>query len=129
MNFPADLKYTKSHEWVRTEADGTLVIGITDHAQSALGDIVFIGLPDVGKQVSAGKDEVVIESVKAAADVYAPADGEVIAVNDPLPDSPEQVNQDPYGAWMFKLKPSSPPAAGALMDASAYQQMIQDEEQ
>jgi glycine cleavage system H protein len=117
---PADLKYAKSHEWVRTEADGTLTIGITDHAQEALGDLVFIELPEVGKSLAAGQEAAVVESVKAAADVYAPVAGTVLAVNDAVVDAPEALNQDAYAAWLFKLQPQNLADVDALLDAAAY---------
>ena len=120
MNVPADLKYTKSHEWVRAEADGTITVGITDHAQDLLGDIVFIELPEVGKALAAGQETVVVESVKAAADVYAPVAGTVTAVNPTVADSPESVNKDSYAAWLFRLKPDQLADIGALLDAAAY---------
>ena len=104
---PSDLRYTKSHEWVKKEADGSVTVGITDHAQGLLGDMVFVELPKVGTQVAAGKECGVVESVKAASDVYAPIAGEITAVNTAVSDSPESVNKDAYGAWMFKLKPSA----------------------
>ena len=121
MNVPANLKYAKSHEWARLEADGLVSVGITDHAQEALGDIVFIELPTLGKTLKAGAECAVVESVKAASDIYAPLSGEVVAINQAAADSPESVNQDAYGNWLFKLKPSD--AAGemaALLDADAY---------
>ena len=106
-NIPADLRYASSHEWSRLEADGTVTVGITDHAQDLLGDVVFVECPDVGRQVSAGEECAVVESVKAASDIYAPISGEVIAVNEALTDSPELVNSAPYGdAWFFKIQPS-----------------------
>ncbi len=120
MTIPADLKYTESHEWIRTEPDGTLTIGITDHAQDALGDLVFIELPEVGRTVSAKENCVVLESVKAASDAYAPVAGEIIAVNTPLTDSPETLNSEPYEAWLFKLKPAADATTGALLNASDY---------
>jgi glycine cleavage system H protein len=120
MSIPSDLKYTKSHEWVRQEADGTVTVGITDHAQEALGDIVFLELPDTGRTVKAGEECAVVESVKAASDIYAPIAGEVVARNDAAVDAPESVNQDAYAAWLFKLKPSNPAELGALLDAAAY---------
>ncbi|HEU4851361.1 MAG TPA: glycine cleavage system protein GcvH [Telluria sp.] len=120
MNIPADLKYTESHEWVRTEADGTLTVGITEYAQDALGDIVFVELPKVGKTFTAGDDAAVVESVKAASDIYAPVSGEVIAVNDDVAASPESINSDAYGAWLFKLKPSDANATAGLLDATGY---------
>lgn len=103
-NVPADLKYTDEHEWIRTEADGTLTVGITDHAQSTLGDIVFLELPEAGKQVKAGDPIGVVESVKAASDIYAPVSGEIIAANSDATDEPESVNEDAYDAWLFKIK-------------------------
>ena len=119
-NVPANLKYTESHEWVRAEADGTVTIGITDHAQEALGDLVFVELPEVGKELAAGQEAAVVESVKAASDVYAPITGTVTAVNDSVPDAPESVNQDAYAAWLFKLKPTNPAELDNLLDAAAY---------
>ena len=126
MNVPGNLKYTASHEWVRSEADGTVTVGITDHAQAALGDLVFLELPAVGRQVAAEEACAVVESVKAASDIYAPVAGEVVAVNDALASAPEQVNQDAYAAWLFKLKPADAAAIGALLDAAAYQATIGD---
>jgi len=120
MNIPADLKYTASHEWVRTEADGTLTVGITEYAQDALGDIVFVELPKVGKQFTAGDDAAVVESVKAASDIYAPVTGEVIEVNQAVADAPDSINSDAFGAWLFKLKPTDADATAALLDADAY---------
>jgi len=107
MNVPAELKYTESHEWIRTETDGTLTIGITDHAQEALGDLVFIELPMVGRKVAAREACAVVESVKAASDVYAPVAGEVVAANDEVVKTPEKVNADAYANWFYKLKPAS----------------------
>ena len=124
MNVPAELKYTDSHEWVRAEPDGTLTIGITDHAQEALGDLVFIELPAVGRKLEAGEACAVVESVKAASDVYAPVAGEVVAANSAVADAPEKVNADAYGNWLYRLKP---PAAGnlaKLLDAAAYTKLI-----
>jgi glycine cleavage system H protein len=120
MNIPADLKYTDSHEWVRAEADGTVTVGITEYAQDALGDIVFVELPKVGKSYTAGDDAAVVESVKAASDIYAPVSGEVTAVNDAVAAAPESINADAYSAWLFKLKPSDPNAINGLLDADAY---------
>ena len=120
MNLPADLRYTESHEWVRREADGTLTVGITDHAQAALGDLVYVELPAVGKTLAARDAAAVVESVKAASDVYAPVGGEVVAVNEALRGTPEQVNADAYGAWLFKLKPAAAGAVDRLLDAAAY---------
>lgn len=120
MNIPADLKYTESHEWVRTEADGTLTVGITEYAQDALGDIVFVELPKVGKQFTAGDDAAVVESVKAASDIYAPVTGEVIEVNQAVADAPDSINSDAFAAWLFKLKPADANATAGLLDADAY---------
>ena len=120
MNVPADLKYTQSHEWVKLEADGSVTVGITDHAQEALGDIVFLDLPEAGRQLNAGEECAVVESVKAASDIYAPIAGEVIARNDAALDAPESVNQDAYAAWLFKLKPADAAQLDALLDAAAY---------
>jgi|TARA_R110000796_G_scaffold227766_4_gene344676 glycine cleavage system H protein len=120
-NIPADLRYAASHEWTREEADGTITVGITDHAQDLLGDVVFVELPDVGRTVTAGEECAVVESVKAASDIYAPISGEVVAVNDALADGPELVNSEPYeGAWFFKIKPSDVSERDKLMDADAY---------
>lgn len=120
MNIPANLKYTKSHEWVRVEADGTVTVGITDHAQELLGDLVFVELPEVGKELAAEQEAAVVESVKAASDVYAPIAGTVTDVNASVPDAPESVNQDAYAAWLFKMKPANPGDVDALLDATAY---------
>jgi len=120
MNVPANLKYTKSHEWVRAEADGTITVGITEHAQDLLGDLVFIDLPDVGKEFVAEQEAVVVESVKAAADVYAPVNGTITEVNSAVADAPESVNQDAYAAWLFKMKPANIADLDALLDATAY---------
>ena len=126
MNIPANLKYTSSHEWVRTEADGTLSIGITDHAQAALGDLVYLELPEVGRVLAAAEACAVVESVKAASDIYAPVAGEVVAVNADMTDAPEQVNKDPYAAWFFRIKPADPAGAAKLLDARAYEATIGD---
>jgi glycine cleavage system H protein len=120
MNIPADLKYTESHEWVRAEADGTVTVGITEYAQDALGDIVFVELPKVGKSYTAGDDAAVVESVKAASDIYAPVSGEVVAVNTAVSDAPDSINSDAYAAWLFKIKPSDANAINGLLDAAAY---------
>ncbi|MGI4813336.1 MAG: glycine cleavage system protein GcvH [Janthinobacterium lividum] len=124
MNIPADLKYTESHEWIRVEADGSLTIGITDHAQEALGDIVFLELPAAGKQVSAGDTVAVVESVKAASDIYAPVSGEIVAANDELSSSPERVNSSPYESWLYKLKPSGDVDTASLLSSDAYAKSI-----
>lgn len=119
-NIPADLRYAASHEWARVEADGTVTVGISDHAQEALGDVVFVELPELGKALAAGQEAGVVESVKAASDIYAPVSGEVIAINEELADSPELVNSDPYGAWFFKLKPANTAELDKLLDAAGY---------
>ena len=124
MSLPDDLKYTESHEWIRLEADGTLTVGITDHAQEALGDIVFLELPQAGKTVAAGDAIAVVESVKAASDIYAPLAGEIVAANQALADSPEAVNTDAYSSWLFKLKPTDSTALDALLSAAAYGSLI-----
>ena len=117
---PQELKYTKTHEWVRLAPDGTASVGITDFAQEALGDIVFVEFPKVGATVRAGEAVGVVESVKAASDVYAPVSGEVVAVNDAIPDHWEDINKDAFGAWLYKLKPSNPDELKALIDAAQY---------
>ena len=127
MNVPSNLRYTEAHEWVRAESDGTLTIGITDHAQAALGDLVYLELPAVGRVVAAGEACAVVESVKAASDVYAPIAGEVLAVNSPLTDAPEEVNKDAYAAWFFKLKPTDGGAYDGLLAPKAYEAVIGDE--
>ena len=127
MTIPADLKYTPSHEWVRVEADGTLTVGITHHAQDLLGDMVFIEAPVAGRTLAKGEECAVVESVKAASDVYAPVAGEVIAANSAVESSPESINQDAYAAWMFKLKPANAADVNALLDAAAYQKLVESE--
>jgi glycine cleavage system H protein len=117
---PENLKYTDSHEWVKQEADGTVSVGITFHAQDMLGDVVFVENPAPGRKVKKGEECGVIESVKAAADIYAPLSGEVVAANDELADAPEKINKDPYSAWMFRLKLDDPGELAALLDAAAY---------
>ncbi|KVQ39905.1 glycine cleavage system protein H [Burkholderia cepacia] len=123
-NVPADLKYTDEHEWIRTEADGTLTVGITDHAQNTLGDIVFLELPAVGKQVKAGDAIGVVESVKAASDIYSPVSGEVVAINADAIDTPEEVNSDAYDTWLFKIKLAAGASTDGLLDAPAYSKLI-----
>ena len=122
MKFPDDLRYAATHEWVRTESDGTLSIGISDHAQDMLGDLVFVELPAVGRTLAAGESCAVVESVKAASDVYAPVASVVVAANIALAESPESVNRDPYSAWLFRVKPVDPAAVSRLMDAATYRQ-------
>jgi glycine cleavage system H protein len=124
VNIPTDLKYTRSHEWVRIEADGAISVGITDHAQELLGDLVFIELPEPGRELAAGQEAAVVESVKAAADVYAPLTGSVIENNAVLADSPELVNQDAYAAWLFRIRPASVAELDGLLDAAAYQEIV-----
>jgi len=122
---PGDLIYTKEHEWLRQEEDGSVTIGITDHAQAALGDLVYVELPEVGQDVESGGDMAVVESVKAASDVYAPIGGAVIQVNEDLADDPEKINADPYGdGWIVRLQPSGD--AGDTMDPDAYQAFIDE---
>ena len=127
MSNPTDLKYTASHEWVRTGADGTVSIGITQHAQELLGDMVFVESPAVGRKLKAGEECAVVESVKAAADVYAPIAGTVTATNSELDSAPEKINEDSYAAWMFKLKPDNAADLDGLMDAVAYQAHVDSE--
>lgn len=124
MNIPADLKYTRSHEWIRAEADGTISVGITDHAQELLGDLVFVELPVLGAELAAEQEAAVVESVKAASDVYAPVAGSVVEVNQAAADAPEVVNQDAYAAWLFRLRPAAAADLDALLDAAAYQQLV-----
>jgi glycine cleavage system H protein len=124
MSIPAELKYTRSHEWVRAEADGTLTIGITEHAQELLGDLVFVELPAVGSELAAAQEAAVVESVKAAADVYAPVAGSIVEVNQAAIDAPELVNQDAYGAWLFRMQPAADNSLDGLLDADAYQQLV-----
>ncbi len=121
MNHPKDLKYTESHEWVRAEKDGTLTVGITDHAQDALGDLVFIELPELGRKLAAEEACAVVESVKAASDVYAPVAGEVVAVNGAVADAPGELNKDPYASWLFRIRPAAGSEPAGLLDAAAYE--------
>lgn len=126
---PSELKYASSHEWARLEEDGTVTVGITDHAQAALGDVVFVELPEVGTVLAAGDDAGVVESVKAASDVYAPVAGEVIEINVLLEDNPEMVNTDPYNeGWFYKLQPADTEELEALLSAGDYQQQCEDED-
>jgi glycine cleavage system H protein len=121
MKLPKELRYTASHEWVRRESDGTVSVGITDHAQEQLGDVVFVETPQAGRKVAAGESIGVVESVKAASDIYAPIAGEVVAANGDLASSPEKVNEDAFSAWMFRIKPDDPAAIDSLLDAAAYE--------
>lgn len=126
-NVPQNLKYRESHEWVRQEDDGTVTVGITEHAQELLGDMVFVDLPEIGREVTLGDDCAVAESVKAASDIYAPVSGEIVAVNDNLSDSPELVNASPYeDGWLFKIKLSDTKQLDQLLDADAYQTSINE---
>lgn len=124
MNIPAELKYTASHEWIRVEADGSISVGITDHAQDLLGDLVFVELPEVGAEFTAGTEVVVLESVKAAADAYAPVAGTITAVNQDVADAPESINQDAYGNWLFKLAPANAADLDGLLDAAGYKAAV-----
>jgi glycine cleavage system H protein len=127
-NIPADLKYAKTHEWARLNDDGSVTVGISDNAQEQLGDMVYVEVPDVGKNVSLAQPCAVVESVKAASDVYAPLAGEIVEVNGKLGDSPETVNQDAYGeGWLFRLRPSDPGQLEQLLDASAYEAFLESE--
>ncbi len=127
-NVPKELKYTKSHEWVKGNSDGSVTVGITHHAQDLMGDMVYVDLPQTGVKVTAGKECGVVESVKAASDVYAPVSGEVVEANSALADSPETVNKDCYGAgWMFRIKPSNKAELDALLDAKAYEALVASE--
>lgn len=122
---PNDLKYVASHEWLRQDEDGTITVGITDHAQDLLGDIVYVELPEVGETVEVDAEIAVVESVKAASDVYAPISGEIVEINDALVDAPETINSDPYGeGWFFKIKPTNPSDYDDLMDADDYQDSL-----
>ena len=129
MTTPDNLKYTKSHEWVKQESDGTFTVGITFHAQDMLGDVVFVENPAAGRRVRQGEECGVIESVKAAADIYAPLSGEIVAANGELADAPEKINQDPYATWMFRIKADNPAELSGLLDAAAYQKIADAEKQ
>src|SRR5690554_3292969 len=127
-NVPTELKYAASHEWIRDEGNGIYTVGISEHAQELLGDMVFVDLPDVGDNVSAVDDVAVAESVKAASDIYAPIAGEIVAVNEELEDSPETVNNDPFGdGWLFKIKAEDPSELDGLLDAEGYQAVIDED--
>ena len=126
-NIPSELRYTQSHEWVRRNADGTVTVGITDHAQHALGDLVFAETPEAGRTVSAGEACAVVESVKAASDVYSPIAGEIVEGNAGLADAPEKINAEPYGGgWLFKLRPADAGAVDALLDGGAYAKFVEE---
>jgi len=127
-NIPADLKYASTHEWIRDEGDGTFTVGISEHAQELLGDMVFVELPDVGDKVATGDDIAVAESVKAASDIYAPMTGEVVAINEDLEDAPETVNNDPYGdGWLFRIKAEDSSELENLLDANSYEASIDED--
>ncbi len=124
---PAELKYASSHEWTRLESDGSVVVGITDHAQDALGDVVYIELPEVGAHIDAGSEVAVIESVKAASDIYSPVTGDVTEINPALEDEPESVNSSPYGdGWLFRVMPTDTASMGDLMDAETYAASVEE---
>jgi glycine cleavage system H protein len=126
---PTELKYARTHEWARLEEDGTVTVGITDYAQDALGDVVFVELPEVGAPVAGQAEAGVVESVKAASDIYAPISGTVVAINESLEDAPENVNEDPYGdGWFFRLEPDDSADLNDLMDAEAYGEMLELEQ-
>ncbi|HEX8740206.1 MAG TPA: glycine cleavage system protein GcvH [Casimicrobiaceae bacterium] len=124
MNVPNDRRYADSHEWIKPEADGTVTVGITDHAQAALGDLVYVELPKAGRKVAANEACAVVESVKAASDVYAPLAGEIVASNDALASKPESVNEDANAAWLFRMRPDDAGAVAGLLDAAAYSKLI-----
>lgn len=126
---PSDLRYVATHEWARAEADGTVTVGITDHAQDALGDVVYVELPEPYTEIKAGDEAGVVESVKAASDIYAPVSGTIVAVNPELEDAPEKVNEDPYGeGWFFRLRPVDPGELEELLDADAYGEVAEDDD-
>ncbi|MEJ2361327.1 MAG: glycine cleavage system protein GcvH [Gammaproteobacteria bacterium] len=128
-NVPSELRYTKSHEWVRLESDGSVTVGVTDHAQELLGDLVFVETPEVGSTFDSGDDCAVVESVKAASDVYAPITGEVLESNESLADAPETINNDPYGdGWLFRMQPAVAAELDELMDSDAYSEQIAAED-
>ena len=127
MSIPADLKYAETHEWARKETDGTISVGITHHAQDLLGDMVYVENPEIGRKLKKGEECGVVESVKAASDIYAPVSGEVIAVNGELDDEPQRINDNAYEAWMFRLRPDNPSELDALLDASGYGQFVESE--
>ncbi len=128
-NIPAELKYVSSHEWIRVEGDGTVTVGITDHAQELLGDVVFVELPEAGADLGTGDDAGVVESVKAASDIYSPLSGEIVAINEALEETPESVNSDPYGdGWFFRIKLNDPAELDELLSAEAYAELCESEE-
>lgn len=125
MSAPEHLKYTSSHQWLRRETDGSVSVGITQHAQEQLGDVVFVENPQPGRRVQQGEGCGVVESVKAASDIHAPVSGEIVAANAELADAPEKINEDPYAAWMFRIKPSDPAQIDALLDAAGYLKAVE----
>jgi glycine cleavage system H protein len=127
MSIPADLKYTDSHEWIRIEPDGSATVGITHHAQDLLGDLVFVENPAAGRKLRKGEECGVVESVKAASDIFAPISGEVVGANAELETAPEKINQDPYQAWMFRIRPSDAAELGTLLDADGYRKLVESE--
>jgi glycine cleavage system H protein len=124
MTIPAGLKFTATHQWVKLEADGTAAVGITDHAQEQLGDVVFVQQPEVGRRFKQGETCAVVESVKAVSDIPAPISGEIVEINAAAADAPEKLNQDPYGAWLFRVRPVNPSELGELLDAVAYSRTV-----
>ena len=124
MKAPDDLKYTPTHQWVKLEADGTATVGITFHAQEQLGDVVFVQHPALGRKLERGENCAVVESVKAASDIPAPVSGEIVAINPAVADAPERLNQDPYGAWLFRIRLANASEAGTLLDAAAYSKWV-----
>jgi glycine cleavage system H protein len=128
MNLPKELRYTKTHEWARVESDGLITVGITDFAQDSLGDMVYVQTPEVGRSVKREQDCAVVESVKAASDIYAPVAGTVVAKNEELDSAPQLINESPYSAWLFKLKPDNPKDLEQLLSAQQYQQVVESEQ-
>jgi glycine cleavage system H protein len=124
---PSDLSYAESHEWLRLEGDGTALVGVTDHAQDALGDVVYVELPEIGAQIDAGAEVAVVESVKAASDIYSPVTGEILLINDALEDQPDLVNSSPYAdGWLFSVRLDNPEEVQAMLDVDAYQAVIDE---
>jgi len=128
MNVPDNLKYTATHQWVRVEKDGTAVVGITDHAQGQLGDVVFVQHPEIGRKVKQGETCAVVESVKAASDIPAPVSGEIVEVNPAVADAPGKLNQEPYAAWLFRIRPGNAAELVGLLDAAAYRKAVMSDE-
>lgn len=124
MKTPEDLKYTSTHQWVKLEPDGTVSVGITFHAQEQLGDVVYVQQPEMGRKVARGEACALVESVKAASDIPAPLSGEIVAINPAVADAPEQLNRDPYGAWLFRLRPRDASEMGMLLDAASYEKAV-----